>query len=228
MQKQHRSNEVGLTTTRVRLPPIRLDRRALDALCAAAQTAIENATNRERGHDDPFDNPHVRFSATFRRGGWRRRETVEIDRTDIDHLREPVRTTNWSLNATHDFATAGEHSIRIHAGIGRARLIVKSGDTAWRDAAVASMLEVADTHAPKYRWPHHWSARAGSGIAAALATATAVLLTPSELGTAIDAAIAALNAVVLGGWTTAIHTMASNRRSHLLVLEPHENGDHDG
>lgn len=151
MKTQHRSNDVGLTTTQVRLPPIRLDRRALDALCAAAQTAIENATNRERGHDDPFDNPHVRFSATFRRGGWRRRETVEIDRSDIDHLREPVRTTDWSLNATRDFATASENSIRVHAGTGRARVIVRSGDAAWRGAAVASILEVAKAHAPRYR-----------------------------------------------------------------------------
>ena len=225
MQTQQRNNDVGVTTGQVRLPPIRVDRRALDALCAAAQTAIDNATNPERGHDDPFDNPRVRFSATFRRGGWRRRETVEIDESDIDHLREPVRTTYWSLNATRHLATASEHSIRIHAGTGRARMIVKSGDAAWRGAAVASILEVAEAHAPKYRWPHHWSARAGSGIAAALATATAILLTPSELGTVMDAAIAGLNALALGGWTTAIHTMASNRRSHLLVLGPREKDD---
>ena len=222
METQHRSNDVGLTTTQVRLPPIRLDRRALDALCATAQTAIENARSRERGDDDPFDNPQVRFAATFRRGGWRRRETVEIDRTDIDHLVEPVRTTNWSLNATRHLATASEHSIRIHAGTGRARLIVRSGDAAWRGAAVASILDVAEAHGPRCRWPHHWSARAGSGIAAGLATATAILLTPSELGTAIDTAIAALNALVAGGWTMAIHTMASNRRSHLLVLGSRE------
>ena len=218
-------NDVGLTTGQVRLPPIRVDRRALDALCAAARTAIENATDREPEHDDLFDKPRVRFSARFQRGRWRHRETVEIDQTDIDRLGEAVRTTEWSVNARRHPYTASECSIRIHAGIGGARLIVTSRDAAWRRAATASILEVAKAHAPRWRWGHHWSARAGTGIAAALATATTALLTPSELGTGIDAALATFNAIVLGGWTTAIHTMTSNRRSHLLVLGP---DDKDG
>ena len=218
---ERRRGEAGLTTRRVKLPPIRCDRRALDALCAAARTAVENATNAEPEEQDRFESARVRFSATFQRGRWRQRESVAIDETDIDRLSEPVRTTDWSVNATRYLATASEHSIRIHAGIGHARLIVTSPDAAWRSAAIASILDVARAHAPKHRWSHHWTARAGTGMTVGLATAAAALLT-AEGVTATDAALTALDAVVLGGWGTALHAMASNRRSHVLRLEPNE------
>ena len=224
MQEQSRTtNNVGVTTVEVKLPPIRVDRGALDALCAAARTAIENATQWKPENHDLLDKPRFSFSARFKRGGWRQRETVEIDETHIDRLSEPVRTTDWSVNATHDLWTPSEHAIRIHAGIGRTRVTVTSPDAAWRRAAVASILDVARAHAPKHRWVHHWTARAASGTTVGLATAAASLLWPSELGTAADAAIGAFNAIVLGGWATALHAMASNRRSHVLTLEPDGN-----
>ena len=195
-------NETGLTTAQVKLPPVRVDRAALDALCDTARTAIESTDSTRIPDPHGFDEPRILFSATFKRGKRKNRETVQIDENDLDNLNEPVRSNDWSLTAIRRLVALDEDTIRIHACDGWARLSVTSRDGAWRRATIASILEVVDAYAPRYRACHHWTVRAAAGIVTAAATAAGSLLTPTGLHAAVDIGLAALCGTVYGGLTT--------------------------
>ncbi len=220
-------NEAGLTTTQVKLPPVRVDRAALDALCDAARTAIDSANSTQVTDRHGFDEPRVMFSATFKRRRRGNRETVRIDESDLALLGEPVRTSDWSISATRRLMTMDDDTIRIHAFNGRARLSVTSRDGAWRRATIASILDVVDAYPPRYRACHHWTARAAAGIVTAAATAAGSLLTPTGLQSAIDIGLAALCGTIYGGWAMWGHSMVSKRHSHVLVLAPVDRNEDD-
>lgn len=224
IQGETARNETGVTTAQVKLPPVRVDRAALDALCDAARTAIESADSTRIPDRHGFDEPRVMFSATWKR---RNRETVRIDEGDLDTLNEPVRSHDWSLTATRRLAMVEDDAIRMHACDGRARLSVTSRDGAWRRATIASILEVVGAHPPRYRAFHHWTARAAAGIITATATAAGSLLTPTGLHAAVDMGLAALCGTVYGGWAIWGHWMVSKRHSHVLVLAPVDKDEDD-
>lgn len=225
MQNATTRNESGLTTTKVKVPPIRVDRTALDALRAAARTAVESAEGTAVPNQHGLDKALVTFSAVFKR---KNRETVEIDGDDLDTLNEPVRSTNWSIRATPRSSLLEDNTIRLHACEGRARLKVTSRDGAWRRATIASILEVAGAYPPPCRGLHHWTARTATGIVAAAATAGGSLLAPSGLHAAVDIGLAAACGTIYGCWAIWGHGMVSKRYSHVLVLAPvdrHEDDD---
>ncbi len=216
-QGEKARNESGVTTAEVKLPPVRVDRAALDALCDAARTAMESADGTRVPDRHGLDEPRVTFSATWNR---RNRETVRIDESDLDGLNEPVRSRDWSLSATRRLAAVDDDAIRMHACDGHTRLSVTSRDGAWRRATIASIIEVVGAHAPRYPAFHHRTTRAAAGIVTAAATAAGSLLTPTGLHPAVDIGLAALCGTVYGGWAMWGHWILSKWHSHVLVLAP--------
>ena len=222
MQNARTRNESGLTTTEVKLPPIRVDRAALEALCATARTAVQNAGSTAVPNGHSLEDTRVTFSATFRR---KRRETVRIDEDDLETLNEPVRSTDWSITARRRSSLIDDDTIRMHAHEGRARLKVTSRNGAWRRATVGSILEVAHAYPPPWPRLHHWTARAATGIVAAAATAAGSLLTPTGLHAAVDIGLAAACGTIWGGWATWGHWMWSKQHTHVLALTPVESNE---
>ena len=215
-------NESGLTTTELKLPPIRVDRAALEALCATARTAVESARSTAVPNGHGRDNTQVTISATFKR---KRGETVQIDGNDLDTLNEPVRSTDWSIRARRGSSLDEENTIGVYANGGRARLKVTSRNGAWRRATIASILEVVHAYPPPWRGLHHWTARAATAIMAAAATAAGSLLTPTGLHAAVDIGLAAACGTLYAGWAIWGHWMLSKRHTHVLVLAPVKNNE---
>ncbi len=223
-QGERTRNETGLTTAQVKLPPVRVDRAALDALCDAARTAIENADGTRIPDRHGLDEPRVNFSATWKR---RNRETVRTDETDLDRLSEPVRSNDWSLTATRRLAVLEDNTIRLSVYDGRAQLSVTGRDGAWRRATIATILEVLGAYPPRCRAFHHWTARAAAGIVTAVATAAGSLLAPTGLHPAVDIGLAALCGTLYGGWAMWGHWRVSKRCSHVLVIAPVDRQEDD-